>query len=990
MKRKLIVTLVASALELYAAAATAQVATCNLVGTATTASAATPVRTGPLSPVSGFPEYVTDSNGVSVQRCLDANFCFFDPVVATDPFSLQIGSGGEAFYWGADGVVSNAAGNRILSLGMAAETAFLQVGPNGEPINGSQFPFLRLRFTMGVPVDGTYTVVHPYGTDQFTVTGATGARDVFATVDKGLSPSATITGPVGPFLKWDPRFAIVPAGFLGDGGVAGAAQPVVGSPCGVNYIEITGVDTAGRAVDFGVGETVLRVDSFSVQGQIYDGRVQTPLAATRNTYSRAAVGGQIDSFVASTANAVVTVKDGPTIPVGTSRIPTALNLDRSVLAIDATAAVDSRSTVLPTATTLPPILSITANDALTTLTTAAGVTQRAFDPTTLNVPLVDFVDISLADYDPTTGILTVMASSGDAQANPALTLRDFGTTLTSGVISRVATTAPPGAVTVDSAGGGRATHLVRVVQSAVPVAPATLGAPSVSSTTVTLRWADSSNNESGFRVYSVNTTTGARSLLTTTAANVTSFVVTGLAPLSTTTFQVDAFNLAGAASSPVVTTTTLALPVAPSAVVAALSSTPARSISLSFNDNSTDETRFNISRATVAAGPYTDVGTLTGAAITGTGVRTFVDSSAALANNTTYFYRVTADRVIGAVVESSTAAQTALGVATPNAPASIAAPTFAGVTSNSVTVNWAAGAAVPAGAPVTYDIYRSTLATGGFVQIGFVAAGVLTFTDNAANNPTSPPVAGTTYFYRVNAVNWAAAVNGAVSTGVTPQATPVPPVPPVPPVGANLVAPTGVTASTATRPVLGWTDASTGETSYRVSRTPITVNATTGATTAGATTIVSSTIARLATPATGGVMSFTDRNGQANDNTFRYDIQALNGATAGPVSSVYAITTALPSVATPTTAAILGGGIRLNWTASTTQTVGGYEILRCTGALCRNFTPLATVAGRISASFSDTTATAVGTTYRYRIRTVGGVGTNVTPSTTSGTATRVR
>jgi len=282
------------------------------------------MSTGPLNPVDGFPEFVTDSSGVSVQRCTNRALCFFDPIVPTDPFSLQIGSGGEAFYWGADAIVNDSNGNLVLSLGLAAETAFLQTGLNGEPVNGTQFPFLRMRFVMGVPVDGTYTVKHPYGIDTFKVVGATGSRDVFSTIDRGFAPSQTgIQGPVGPFLK----SVSAPAGYMGDTGVS---APVTGSPCSTsvgtgraqttvpwNYVEVSGVNLLGQAVDFGGGVKVLRTVNFNVQGKLYDGKVQTPLTPTRLSYSRPATGlTQIDAFATSTSTATVTATDGPTNPLG--------------------------------------------------------------------------------------------------------------------------------------------------------------------------------------------------------------------------------------------------------------------------------------------------------------------------------------------------------------------------------------------------------------------------------------------------------------------------------------------------------------------------------------------------------------------------------------------------------------------------------------------------------------------------------------------------
>ncbi|MFM2067989.1 MAG: hypothetical protein RLZZ584_2898, partial [Pseudomonadota bacterium] len=174
MKRKLIVTLVASALELYAATATAQVGSCDIQGTSKSANAATPVTAGPLSPTTGFPEYVTDSTGLTLQRCLDPDLCFFDPVNPDDPLSIQIGSGGESFWWASDVFLADQTGRTIFRLGMAAEAAFLGANPDGTLLDGTQFPFLRMRYVFDAPADGVYTLTHPYGTEKFEVTGATG------------------------------------------------------------------------------------------------------------------------------------------------------------------------------------------------------------------------------------------------------------------------------------------------------------------------------------------------------------------------------------------------------------------------------------------------------------------------------------------------------------------------------------------------------------------------------------------------------------------------------------------------------------------------------------------------------------------------------------------------------------------------------------------------------------------------------------------------
>ena len=934
-KQKILVTLIASALSVTTA--NTHAAECNILGNETKANGALPVTTGPLNPIDGFPEYVTDSTGASVQRCLDTALCIFDPIVPTDPFSVQIGSGGEAFYWSADAVVSNAAGNNVLTLGLAAETAFLENGANGEPINGSQFPFLRLRFVMGVPVDGTYTVKHPYGTNVFTVVGSTGQRDVFSSDDRGFAPNEqNAQGSVAPFLK----SVSAPTGYMGDPNVA---DLVTGSPCSTNeipwnYVEVSGVDTLNNPVDFGngTGEFVLRTDNFNVQGKMYDEKVQTPLMPTRLSYSRSPNGpAQIDTFVNSTNTATVTATDGPTNPVGSATIGGPLTLDRT--AINLTDAVDSLSIPVATesAAKLPSIVQLTASDAQT-------------DNTTLNLNLLDFVDISQADFDPASQTLSVVATSSDERLSPILTLRDFGNFTAGTAIKLVSTIAPPAEVHVDSAAGGTAVAKVRVMEGVAPSAPTDLGIDTATSTTLRLKWVDSANNEQGFNVYGVVGDT--RTLKATVAANTLSAVISGLSASQSYTFQVEAFNLAGHSSPASVVAQTLALPVAPTGVAASLSTTVTRAINVSWSRNSGDETGFAISRSTTETGVYIPVVTAPA------GATTVVDTTGQ--NNATYFYNVVA--LIGA--DSSSAAQSTVAVTTPTAPLSANALSFPTVNPNSVVVNWTDRANNETG----FQVYRATV-TGTVIGAYAAVSGVLpantqTFTDNDLP-------AGTVYRYRVDVRNWAAVVQSQISGTVT---TP------------NLLAPTNLAVTTAALgPVLTWTDTSTGETNYRVSRTPITVNPN-GSITAGTPVIASSTVAA-------NVVRFTDAPQLAN-NTLRYDVGAFTATTTGALANAYTVIGDMPTAnrltltRAPTSAVLARTNpitVTLNWTApvNTTQ-IGGYEVQRCSVALCTNFTKLSgtavntagTVDGRTTLSFVDNNV-ARSTLYRYRIRTVGGTGT---------------
>ena len=951
-KQKILVTLIASALGVTTA--NTHAAECNILGTEISASGATPVSTGPLNPIDGFPEYITDSNTVAVQRCTDAAYCFFDPIVPTDPFSVQIGTGGEAFYWSAAAVVSDNTGNNVLNLEFAAETAFLENGPNGEPINGSQFPFLRMRFVMGVPADGIYTVKHPYGTDIFTVVGATGARDVFSTIDRGFAPNEQgVQGTVGPFLK----SVSAPAGYLGD---FNFPDLVVGSPCSTNevpwnYVEVSGVDTLGNPVNFGGGATVLRTDNFSVQGKLYDGKVQTPLKPTRVSYSRSATGpAQIDTFATSTNTATVTATDGPTNPAGSATIGAPLTLDRS--AINQADAVDSLSIAVATASAakLPSIVQLSASDAQT-------------DNTSLNLHLLDFVDIAQADYDPATDTLSVSATSSDKRLSPILTLRDFGNFAAGTPVKIVTTTAPPAEVHVDSAAGGTAVAQVRVIDAVLPNAPSGLALASATSTTLTLNWIDNSPNEQGFKVYLIDASTGTRTLQTTVAANTLEATVSGLIASQPYTLQVDAYNLVGENSSELLTVSTLGLLTAPTVVTPSLSTTVTRGIDVSWIDTSSDETGFVISRSTTVGGTYAQVATAPA------GATSAVDTATKL-NSTTYFYKVAALR--GADRSDSVASTS---VTTPIAPSSAGTPTFtaASTTSSSVKVNWTDRSTNETG----FQVYRRTGAAGTFVAVSSVLpAGTLTYTDATV-------AAGTQYFYRVDVSNWAGAVPSTVSLAVTTTSL-------------TLSAPRDLAASNGSQPVLSWQDPNTFETGYRVSARPIIFTAA-GASTNGALTNL--------TPNPGlapDSIGYTEARALTANALYQYSVSGLNNATVGTAATVYAVPGGIPTPINFTATRATRGNataqsvVTLRWSALTASAVGGYRVERCavTGAQDCNgitgwvaaITNPAAIAGRTRATATTTVPGTVGITYRFRlIATTGTVVTGIT-SAPSATASVIR
>ena len=84
-----------------------------------------------------------------------------------------------------------------------------------------------------------------------------------------------------------------------------------------------------------------------------------------------------------------------------------------------------------------------------------------------------------------------------------------------------------------------------------------------------------------------------------------------------------------------------------------------------------------------------------------------------------------------------------------------------------------------------------------------------------------------------------------------------------------------------------------------------------------------------------------------------------------------------------TATALTSTQINLSWTASTDNVaVTGYQIERCQGAGCSNFTPLITVT---TTNYSNTGLTA-GTAYSYRVRATDAA-TNLSPYSNTASAT---
>ena len=232
---------------------------------------------------------------------------------------------------------------------------------------------------------------------------------------------------------------------------------------------------------------------------------------------------------------------------------------------------------------------------------------------------------------------------------------------------------------------------------------------------------------------------------------------------------------------------------------------------------------------------------------------------------------------------------------------------------------------------------------GAWAEVGTVPANTNQFTQTVT--------AGTTYQYRVRACNgvgcssWSAAAPSAVPTSA-----------PAAPFGAAALA-TGPTRATVT-----WTDGSTNEASFSISRSLRNPDGTFGAYQAAGST-----------PADSGHFI---ASGLVGAGTYRFQVKACNVAGCSAWAPTGAVTLpTLPTAASGVTGVVLSGtAIRVNWTDASTNEAS-FRISRAvvsgTGTVGA-YTDVATVAAN-QVTFAST-GLAPGTTYRFQVRACNAAG----------------
>jgi fibronectin type 3 domain-containing protein len=289
----------------------------------------------------------------------------------------------------------------------------------------------------------------------------------------------------------------------------------------------------------------------------------------------------------------------------------------------------------------------------------------------------------------------------------------------------------------------------------------------------------------------------------------------------------------------------------------------------------------------------------------------------------------------------------------PTAPQSLAATAGSG----SVTLTWVAPASDGGAAITGYNIYRGT--SPGSESATPIAANV-----SAAGFTDSGLVNGTTYYYKVAAVNSAGTSGQSNEAFATPQL-----------VQASVPsAPQGLTAAGGNSSVqLSWsapaTDGGSAITGYDVYR----------GTSAGG---------ESSTPVAANVTgrSFTD-TGLVNGTAYFYIVTAVNAvgisAHSGEASATPQATVPSPPLAL--TASAGNATVTLAWSvpaADGGSAITGYDVYRGTSAGGESSTPVAAnVTGR---SFTDT-GLVNGTTYFYTVAAVNGVGVSAKSAEMSAT-----
>jgi titin len=619
---------------------------------------------------------------------------------------------------------------------------------------------------------------------------------------------------------------------------------------------------------------------------------------------------------------------GSTFQYADTGLTAGATYDYTVAAVNAggqglslTTAVTTTANPAPTQSTTPPVVVAPTTPVVTTPATPVVTTPTApvivapAAPTAVTSSAVTTSSLTLnwADDGTDTGIHIYRSTDGtnysivaDLSAD-ATTWSD--TNLTAGTTyfyeigswnTAGETTAAISVSTLPATVTSDPTPTPPVIVLQAPNAPSAPTYTSVTSSAVTLNWTPP-GSQTGYHIY--RSTDGTNyTLVGTLAAGATTWSDTSVAPGTTYSYDIGAFNSTGETTSAATSVTTLvAAPNAPASITFTNITTTAITLNWSA---STGETGYHIYSTTNGVN-YTLVATASSSDTTWT--------ATGLNVGTTYGFEVGAFNAGGETVSSP--AGTSTLVAAPNAPGSL---TFTNITTTAATLNWSAP-----GGQTGYHVYRSTNG-GSYTLVSSLAANATTWTDTTLSS-------GVTYSYTLGAFN-GTGENATASASLTTLV-------------AAPNAPTSVsfTNLTTTGLTLNWS-ATLNTTGYHIYRSTDGTNYTLVGTLNASTT------------------NWSD-SGLTSGSTYYYTIGAYNSGGETRTAAASA-STLIPAPSAPTNLSfptITSTGLTFSWNATANAT--GYHIYRSTDNT--HFTLVATT-GSSTTSYTDSGLTAQ-TTYYYKV-----------------------
>ena len=460
---------------------------------------------------------------------------------------------------------------------------------------------------------------------------------------------------------------------------------------------------------------------------------------------------------------------------------------------------------------------------------------------------------------------------------------------------------------VNSAGTSAYSNIVSGrAKAAIPAAPRVTIGNSSASGKPQLTWA-AVDGAAKYEIYRSTQQSTGYSLLGTTTS--TSYVNTGAAVGTTYYYKVRALNVDGAAGAYSSTVSGAAKAVAPAAPT----------VTMTYSDSGKPKLTWSAVSGAASYRVYRSESRGTGYSLLGTTSSTgYVNTGAAVGK--TYYYRVKAVNSAGTSAYSNIVSGRAKA-AIPAAPRVTIGNSSA---SGKPQLTWAAvdGAA-------KYEIYRSTQQSTGYSLLG---------TTTSTSYVNTGAAVGTTYYYKVRALNVDGAA-GAYSSTVSGAAKAVAPAAPT----------VTMTYSDSGKPKLTWSAVS-GAASYRVYRSE---SRGTGYSLLGTTS------------STGYV-----NTGAAVGKTYYYRVKAVNSAGTSAYSNIVSGTARTPAPAAP----VLKGGTssasgkpQLTWAA--VDGAAKYDVYRSNSA-DGTFSKV----GSTDKTTYVNTGAVQGVTYFYKIRAVGASG----------------